>query len=114
MLENMLKQYIETALWSSYDEREEDGGELLDKNFSINDFSKSELDKARRDLSLFLDKVPNNIKNTKDFAHDFWLHRNHLSSHLCKREDGQIYELAKSFGRIEIYVGDDKNLYFNR
>ena len=45
MLERMLKQYIETALWSSYDEREEDGGELLDK-------------------------VPNNIKNTKDLAHD--------------------------------------------
>ena len=114
MLESMLKQYIETALWSSYDEREEDGGELLDKNFSINDFSQCELDKARRDLSLFLNKVPNKIRNTKNLAHDFWLYRNQHSSHLCKREDNLILELAESFGRVEIYVGDDKNLYFNR
>ena len=114
MLEKMLKQYIETALWSSYDEREEDGGELLDKNFSINDFSSCELDKARKDLSLFLSKIPKTNENTQDLAHDFWLHRNQYSSHLCKRNDNLIGELAKSFGRVEIYVGKDKNLYFNR
>ena len=114
MLEGMLKQYIETALWSSYDEREEDGGELLDNNFSIHDFSPCELDKARKDLSLFLSKIPKHIKNTLDLAHDFWLHRNQHSSHLCKREDNVIDELAKSFGQVEIYVGNDNNLYFNR
>lgn len=52
--EEMLAQYIATALWSSNDESDESGGEPLDRNYSREDIAPSTLVLMELDVLTFI------------------------------------------------------------
>ena len=75
----MLNQYLETALWASTD----DEGEPLDYNFSINDFSRSSIKEAEKDIKEFLSIADKKLGDDWDrewdeetIGHCLWLSRN--------------------------------------
>lgn len=117
---NALRQYLETALWSSYDV---DGEMPLNSNFTINDFSEEAVSKARVDLNKFWKMAGDLIANEdpEQIAHDFWLTRNGHGVGFWDRtyendDDGtkgdRLTELSKKFGEIYPHVGDDGKIYF--
>lgn len=117
-MQTFLSSYIETALWSSYDESDESGGEPLDNNYSESDFAPDTLAMFAVDCERFLALAADHIADydLAQVAHDFWLNRN---GHGAGFWDGDYAEphatfldkLAKSFGECDLYVGDDGMLY---
>jgi hypothetical protein len=113
-----LKQYLETALWSSTDSENDD--EPFDRNHDINDFSNEALAKATADCNSFI------AKNEKDLAragddeqngHDFWLTRNGHGAGFWDRGydkgvSDRLTKASKTYGDESIYRGDDGKLYF--
>ena len=109
--------YLECALWSSTDENDQP----LDREFSVSDIQGETLDKAIADCEKFqLD----NEESLSDFyqtqtveqaGHDFWLSRNgHGAGFFDREAEGamDLQDAARAFGSADLYIGDDKNLYF--
>jgi hypothetical protein len=100
-----IKQYLETALWSSVDG---DGNEL-DRNFSINDV---DLDSLKRTIKICLEFIceaeDQSLLVGVDYdtaGHDFWLTRNGHGAGFWDRglgEQGErLTELSEEFGRVD-------------
>ncbi len=123
-MDNFTLQYLETALWSSIDE----DGEPLDRNFDFNDWSREAYFRAKADCEAFqqaadglikLENVANpRLGSASELAgHDFWLTR---CGHGAGFWDGdwsepaatKLDELSKSAGHLDVYIGDDRKLYF--
>src|SRR5271157_470145 len=115
--------YIETALWSTNDESDPSGGVPLDENYDIRDLSPSALQAMTQDC----EKFQNENRELLDAAwnqdgqdafrqgHDFWLTR---CGHGAGYWDGDyptsgdgLTEASKSFGDVDLYVGDDDLIY---
>jgi hypothetical protein len=78
-LDAFTRAYIETALWSSNDESDESGGEPLDRNYGIEDFTVETLDKMIRDCERFQQQYAGLLSEAgspEQNGHDFWLTRN--------------------------------------
>jgi len=120
-----LKSYMETALWAETDNADESGGELLDKNYGIDDLAPEAIEKMRRDVEKFFADNDSEInramkvgmgKSAEEIAHDFWLTRN---GHGAGFWDGDypkdigdnLTKASKKFGEQNIYVGDDGKLH---
>lgn len=141
-LDDFTRAYIECALWSSTDNDyhgkgdprnkpagESNGGDPLDKNYTIEDIAPETLAKMIADCDAF------QIANGRDIAssyeiqsrkrqdgkicsagHDFWLNRN---GHGAGFWDGDWPEpqasrldaASKAFGGFDLYVGDDGKIY---
>lgn len=117
-MNEFLKQYIETALWSSTDESTDDGGMPLDDSYSVNDLAPETLATMTADCAKFEGDnalVMLEFDHT-DCAHDFWLTRN---GHGAGFWDGDYPEVqanmltnaAEAFGEFHLYVGDDGKIY---
>lgn len=109
-----LKQYLETALWSSH----ADDGEPLDVNYSIEDISEETVSKAAKDWKEFIGKCGNILEDLdlSDVAHDFWLTRNRHGAGFWdgdyeKSLGEKLTEIAHAFGEFDLYVGDDNKIY---
>jgi hypothetical protein len=114
-----LLQYFETALWSSADERDEYGGDPLDKNYGIEDFTVDSLKKMIVGAEAFIKKpkVEKAIEKAGgDYGqagHDFWLTRN---GHGAGFWDGDWPEpeattlttASEKMGEIDLYVSNGK------
>jgi hypothetical protein len=125
--------YIEAALWSSNDNSDpETGGDPLDANYSAEDIAPETLSAIVADCAKFQASPAfqaamadtRNIcaRGTGQYSvdeqagHDFWLTRN---GHGAGFWDGDWLEphetaldaLAKSFGEVDLYVGDDGKIY---
>ena len=119
----VFKQYVETALWSTTD----DNDEPFDKNYSREDLSSRAYLSMLTDVVNFLEFVQEleiSFDHTHEdwgsneiaemVGHDFWLTRN---GHGAGFWDGDwkngyaLTEAAKSFGGIDLYVGDDGKIY---
>lgn len=127
-LENALAAYVQTALWSSNDESDENGGEPFDANYDYDDIAPDALDAMRKDCARFLELAGDliclaNFKGRTDYGsiseramHDFWLTRNH---HGAGFWDGdyeepagtRLTEIAQSFPECGLYLGDDGKIY---
>jgi hypothetical protein len=90
--EAFVRGYLDCALWSSTDESRDDGGDPLDKNYDVGDFTRiavraarsdcyefvrlpgvaAALDAATRDLPLVAEAHAHWARH----GHDFWLTRN--------------------------------------
>jgi hypothetical protein len=117
-MDDFTRQYLETALWSSTDESREDGGDPMDSNYGIEDIDPDTVAAAQADCDRFrtaagdlLDEHP----DEGDAAHDFWLTRN---GHGAGFWDGDwpvagdvLTALSKTFGEVNLYVGDDGGVY---
>lgn len=124
-MDEFTKSYIETALWSSCDANDEP----LDHHYEIEDISESCLAQMIADCKAFQQNNAQwltfqNLMVSEHSGsalvrggHDFWLTRN---GHGAGFWDGDwsieagiaLTEASKSFGNVELYVGDDEKIYF--
>jgi hypothetical protein len=117
-LDPELSQYLGTALWSTSDNSTPQGGEPLDDNYSIEDFSSESIEKASRDWAAFKTKAGSMLDglDMTQVAHDFWLTRN---GHGAGFWDGdyegdlgdKLTDISKEFGEQDVVIGDDGMLY---
>ena len=116
--DGMVAAYIATALWSSTD----DDGELLDRNFGLEDFDPEALLMVAEDCVEFLSEALSEIGpelldhwTLADLAYDFWLTRNESGAGFWERTDrphwAPLNQIAKQHGQQDILVGDDGRLY---
>lgn len=118
MLDDFTRQYIDTALWASNDELDENGGEPMDDRFEV---SLEFIAEAIRDCDAFRERAGDWLDEHADptmAAHDFWLTRN---GHGAGFWDGDwpIYGDALTamvgwrtdFGEVNLYIGDDHKVY---
>ena len=79
-LDTFTLQYLETALWSSTDNADECGGEPLDANYGVEDFTRAALVQAVQDCKDFQeaneDMLGTDGNDDSRAGHDFWLTRN--------------------------------------
>ncbi len=110
-----LTHYTIAALWSTCDE----AGEPMDKNFNVLDIAPETLAKMAADCEKFQTENSEDLscREVKFGAHDFWLTR---CGHGAGFWDGdwpeatgeRLTKAAKAFGNVDLYVGDDKRIYF--
>ena len=110
-LDTFTRAYLECALWSSTDNSDDSGGDPMDQNYSIEDFTRASLLGAIRDCrdfqSMFILTLAPFDKRQAGF--DFWLNRN---GHGAGFWDGDYPEPiaslldkgSHSFGSIDLYV----------
>ena len=113
MLDRFTLSYLDTALWSSTD----DDGSPLDESYGIDDFTDEFIAEAKQDCAAFI------AANEKDIAgkyaragHDFWLTRNHHGAGFWdgdwpKDIGERLTEASHAFGTVDLYVGDDGQIY---
>ena len=128
MIDAFTTAYLEAALWSSMDNSNEQGGEPLDKNYTIADLAPEALALAVKDCARFQEDNAETLATAEcsrgsgeystlaQAGHDFWLTRN---GHGCGFWDGDWSEpegealdaASKAFGETSLDVGDDGQLY---
>lgn len=117
-LDTFTQAYLETALWSSNDESRRDGGDPLDANYSVSDFTAAALTQAIRECANFQTQYSYlwfDDNDDQHAGHDFWLNRN---GHGAGFWDGdyvngdQLSAAAEAAGSRDIYVAGGK-LHFS-
>lgn len=116
-LDRFTQAYFEAALWSSSDNADEQGGEQLDKNYSMADIDPETIEKMKADCASFQEKTWDDIDvDVVRAGHDFWLTRN---GHGAGFWDGdwpedvgtRLTELSQKYGEFDLYIGDDGKIY---
>jgi hypothetical protein len=119
-LDQFTIDYITCALWSSTDQADDQGGNPLDHNYSLEDIAPKALERIVRDCTSFQQKYHalniSEISNKNSPGHDFWLTRNRHGAGFWDgdypKDIGEtLAELSHSFGECDLYVGDDKKLH---
>jgi hypothetical protein len=121
------RQYVETALWSSTDESTPEGGEPMDRNYSVEDLAPEALASMRADLDAFLtgaDAAALDFWQAEHgsgaIGHDFWLTRNRHGAGFWDRWAGgtrgyvhgrTLTDAARPYGTSDLYIGDDGKVY---
>ena len=125
--DSFFNAYMETALWSSHDESDDSGGNPMDENYSTGDIADECYESMKADCRKFF-KENYEVMDEADgpsgpdydewghMGHDFWLTRN---GHGAGFWDGDysephgdlLDEAAKSFGEIDLYIGDDNTIH---
>ena len=114
-----LDSSLEAILWSSTDESNEQGGDPLDKNYTVKDFSDEALARAVKDCNAFIKKAGKKMDEASpddnQHGHDFWLTRNGHGVGFWDRGYGKVgdelSEIAKSFRECWAMVGDDGKIH---
>jgi len=122
-LNNMLRGYLEAALWASGEDGEFD-------SMSIEtDISPESILKSKEDLKMFLDKAGDEVYEARwgefltgegsmtqdQIGHDFFLTRNHHGAGFWDRGIGEIGEaltrVSEEMGEVMVYQGDDGKIH---
>lgn len=126
---DVIRQYLETALWSSNDESDESGGEPFDANYDISDIAPESVAKAKKDIEKFIDMAEEEgVLNPYldaftgpswgNLGHDFWLTRNGHGAGFWDRNEiddevgKKLTEISKKFREVNPILGDDGKIYF--
>jgi hypothetical protein len=115
-LDSFTEAYLEAALWSSNDNADDSGGEPLDANYDVSDFTVKALAEAIRECANFQEEHSHLWTDSSHAGHDFWLSRN---GHGAGFFDGpyprdiraELQKAAKTYGSCDIYV-DSGKLHF--
>ncbi len=135
-LQEFRNGYIDCALWSTLDESRDDGGDPLENSCGAGDIDPETMAAIERDCDSFYakhggdsgffddacaqadgpDRNGDWITADMRAGHDFWLTRN---GHGAGFWDGDwndphgdaLTESAKSYGEVDLYIGDDGSLY---
>lgn len=110
--EEMLQQYMETALWSSTDESDESGGEPMDRNYTTDDIAKSTKAKMLADCQKFYEQNSVLLADwpADQAGHEFWLTRNESGTGFLDSKYGTdesreaLDEAARRFGTVNLYI----------
>lgn len=116
--DDVLDGYLTAALWSSTNDNT---GEPLDSDFSVDDIKGKTLAKLKSHVSKFLTAAKGldlSGHRASRVGHDLWLTQN---GHGAGFWDGdyedppglgdKLSRIAKSLGEVYLYVGDDGKLY---
>lgn len=120
-LDHFTQGYIECALWSSVD----GDGEPLDDQYSATDIAPETLAQMITECAAFqednatalADAYANEtiIYDEERAGHDFWLTRNGHGAGFWDRGLGAtgetLSDAARSCGSIDLYIGDDGQVY---
>lgn len=123
-MDDFTRGFLETALWSSTDNSDDSGGEPLDKNYSIDDFTPHALKELiadceqfqrenAADLAVAYEQGIRGSEGDDEFSagHDFWLTR---CGHGTGFWDGdypepqatRLTKSAEKFGNVDLTVED--------
>jgi hypothetical protein len=115
--EEMLQQYMKTALWASTDLNAEEGDDTpLDRNYSTDDISKKTQKDMLDDCQKFYDRNREILEDPEfgwvadQAGHEFFLDRNGTGSGFLDSKYGTdefreaLSEACKSFGDVHLYV----------
>jgi len=111
-LTTMVRQYAETALWSSHDY-----GEELDANYGVSDIDRKTMREFEEDCAAFLDSNATDLveMDPGQAGHDFWLTRNGHGAGFWDRGLGELgtrlTKAAHVYGGVDLYVGDDGKVH---
>lgn len=117
-LDEFTLAYFECALWSTYDQSNEAGGNPLSTNYDLRHCARETLQQGKTDCDAFRSDAGELLSTLEDAlaGHDFWLTRNRHGAGFWDRGLGRIgdrlTDLAHSYKEIDLYVGDDTRLYF--
>lgn len=108
-----IRQYLETALWSSLDD-----DTPMDDNYSIEDIDLDTIKLAVKDCLKFIELAENeDLLDDIDYSqagHDFWLTRCGHGAGFWGRGNGAIgdrlTELCEQFGNIDLYITDSNKV----
>ena len=126
-IDDFVRGYANCALFTGTDESDESGGEPLDKNYGMNDFTKETFERFIKDCDSFREKAGDDLKvviGTRvnsilyldEWAgHDFWLTRNGHGAGFWDRNfdealGDRLSEIAREFGEAYVFVTDDGKL----
>lgn len=130
-LDDFTLGYLTCALWSSHDDREDADGEMLDANFTIEDFAPETLRQAIADCEKFQREnaaLLESAFNSPDYrrvndstpeqtaGHDFWLTRNGHGAGFWdgdypKQHGEQLTTASEAYGDVDLYVGEDGKIW---
>jgi len=133
-LDQFTKAYLQCALFAETDNSDDSGGEPLDANYSIEDFSPESLEKAIADCAKYQEENLEDILTTPDWngsdsysnegysglevaGQDFWLTRNGHGAGFWDREyytggaKDRLTRACEAFGECYVYIGDDGLIY---
>ena len=123
-IDPFLASYIETALWSSNDNSNEQGGEPLDKNYSLLDIAPETLKLMQQDCDTFRTENAQLLQQAIEqdgaswgqIAHDFWLTRNRHGAGFWDGDypatGDKLTQVAHAFGESDLLVDEeDGRLY---
>jgi hypothetical protein len=120
MMDEFTRAYMQAILWAETDQSDDQGGEPLDANYDITDFSAEALRRIKKDCDAFqqqanLDEIPTNHNIEEMAGHDFWLTRVGHGAGFWDGDwpepyDTKLTELSEKFGNVDVYVGDNGEL----
>ena len=132
-VDEVLPHYIVTALWSSHDESDENGGEPMDANYGPDDLAPETRETMRGEVADFLAGIERERpgvyaemaagtvwSDPGQVGHDFWLTRNHHGAGFWDRYSGDqpaaelgdfLTKWAHTYGSVDLYVGDDGKIH---
>jgi hypothetical protein len=117
-LDTFTRAFFETALWSSTDNSNDQGGEPLDKNYSISDLDPASVEKLAKDCEQFQDENSDDLSGA-DLAtagHDFWLTRNRHGAGFWdgdypEPQATRLTDASHAYREVDLYIGDDGIIY---
>lgn len=120
-VDDIVRGYLECALWSSHGE-DEDTGETwnYDERYTLADLAPEAIAKADADCLAFARYNALDIdgQDPAQIGHDFWLTRNHhgagfWDSDYPKEIGERLTVSSEACGECDLYVGDDGKLYLD-
>lgn len=126
-LDEFTRAYLECALWAETDESTPEGGNPLDENYSIENFSAEAIALAVQDCKRFQKENAENLvsgncgnldgSDVEMGGHDFWLTRNGHGTGFWAGYWGEkgdrLTEASKQYGECNVYVGDNGTLHLS-
>ena len=121
-MNSVTKDFLVTALWCEMDEEDDP----LEDSYDLGDFATEALEKAEAIVSGFLSRpeVVELLEEAEEaeaaygynqVGYDLWLTANGHGAGFWDRGLGEVgerlTEIAKEIGEINVYVGDDGQLY---
>jgi len=122
--------YVDAMLWATSDNSNDQGGEPLDKNYSIDDIAESAMEKIVADCKRFQEEnasdiatIPHRYTNDGDWSgeeqcgHDLFLTRNRhgvgFQDRIFIDEDvrDRLHTNAQAYGEVYPCVGDNGLIY---
>jgi hypothetical protein len=109
-LDSFTRSYIETALWSSMDNANDQGGEPLDENYGPDDIDPETMAQMITDCTSFQERNAELLSDSgladKRAGHYFWLSRNRHGSGFFDENLDALQDAARAYGEFDLYVGD--------
>ena len=116
-LDDALYSYIESLIWSSGEDLDAYLNKFQDGDYSVIDTQS--VNKCIEDISEFITLIKNtpgaieemDTCDEESFGHNFALSRNGRGSGFFDDNNDILQDIARNFGKANIYVGDDGKLH---